>query len=273
MFKHITAVLAMFTAGICSAAIVGFNADITNDIGTADDFHVGIEVSGGVRIILQDDKFYTGARDPFTIREANPGIFANTIDLDWRGAVVQKDRKIHIGWEFDDGGLGNSVRYRKEQTYWTLMRNKLSGTQPVLPGFTAAGIGTNSTFSLHNDTAEQITIHNLAFQILTVQTELNDLLPFILPGFGSTIADFTIDAGTFSLFSPGLLKPGTFLLAQMTSYSTANPTNSSNVMFQHGVPVPEPSTIILVALALGALSISRPAFQKLATHYHRKAAR
>lgn len=267
MFKHITAVLAMFAAGVCSAAIVSFNADITNNTGTANDFHVGISVSGSAQTYLQSDKFYTGASDPFTTRAATLGTSVNTIDLDWSGAVVQRDRTIHIGWEFDDGGHANSVRYNAGGTYWTLMGNRLSGTQPVLPGFTAAGIGPNSTFSLHNDTAEQLTIHNLAFQISSLQTDLNDLLPFVLPGFGSSIADITIDAGTSALFSPGLLQPGYFLLAQMTSFSSADSTNSSNIIFQHGVPVPEPSTIFLVALALGALPIFRLASRRGAAKY------
>ena len=253
MLKYTLTIFAMCTAGICSAAIVSFNADITNMIGTADDFHVGVSVSGSATTYLQSDRFYTGASDPFTTRNAALGTTINTIDLTWSGAVVQRGRTIHIGWEFDDGGNSNSVRYMNGGTYWTLMKNPLKGTQPILPGFTAAGTGANSNFSLHNDTSEQITIHNLAFQILSVQTDLNDLIPFLLTGFSSPIADFSIDAGMSALLSPGLLQPGYFLLAQMTSFSTADPTNSSNVIFQHGVPIPEPSTILLVTFALGLL--------------------
>ncbi len=256
MFKYLAILSLIFQVTLASAAIVGFNADITNRTGnTANDFHVGVGVSGGGSIILQDDRFYTGSQDPFTVRNATngPGSLANDIDLHWSvpSSPIQPGNTIHIGWEFDDGGLGNSTRYREGQTYWTTLNGtKLPGTQPILPGFTAAGIGSNSLFTLHNDTNQQLTIQNLAFQILTTRTDLNDMIPFALPGFTLPLSDFAIDAGMSLMFNPGSMQPGDFLLAELTAFPTSEPTNISAVMFQHGVSVPEPPTLLLVVFGI-----------------------
>ena len=259
--NNILAACLLTAPSISLAAIVGFNADISNQTGsTADDFHVEVVLSGGASNALAGDRFYNGPNNPFGPPTANNFGSATNIVLDWKSAsAIQPCRtppcpKIHIGWEFDDGGNKNSVRYAVDGTFWTIQGNRVPGSQPTLPGFTATGIGQNSLFTLHNDTNGQLTIQNLAFMLNDGQTELDAMIPFALPGFTSPIPDFVMDAGMSMDFDPGSMLPGGFLLAELSAFPTADPGNVSTVMFQHGVPIPETPTLLLLSLGLIGLT-------------------
>ena len=149
MFKYLSILFLTFQVSLSPAAIVGFNADITNNSsGPANDFHVEIGVSCCAGSFLQTDRFYTGSLDPFTSRIANNFGASDSIDLDWgflptvppTRPSIQLGRTIHVGWEFDDQNVRNSIRYKVGKTYWTDDGRPVPGTQPTLPGFTAASI-------------------------------------------------------------------------------------------------------------------------------------
>jgi hypothetical protein len=55
-------------------------------------------------------------------------------------------------------------------------------------------------------------------------------------------------------FDPGSMLPGGFLLAELSAFPTADPGNVSTVMFQHGVPIPETPTLLLLSLGLIGLT-------------------
>ncbi len=248
MKKALFCAVLYATAGLsgtpAASAVVSGNWDIVNNTGQdANDLHLTIRNARAV-------DFKESFNGPF----GNPTVDDETIvspvvGVDWSGATVGAGEKIHVGVEFDK--LFNSMRV--VEAYWTEDKNPIGAIDSAALGFESGGLLANAFFELENSGTEQVTVRDLQFQIVADVLPLSDMLPYQFGGWGPSIPDFNLLPGEAVSFFPGLLPGGASLLAQMDVVQTSDPTDRTQMMFQHEA-VPLPGAAVFAMSALAALA-------------------
>ena len=241
--------LSIFWCNAEALEIVSGNWDITNNSGApANDFHMKVDVEEPAVVVLPGPgDFFNDGR--FSNRNATHTSGAD-FNVDWTGAIpnINIGQTIHIGFQFRSSR--NEARIR--DAYWTFDGKKTPGDQPVLPGMQAGGLFGNLTYTIFNDTDIDITIQDLQFMITDTMVDLGDMIPYTLSGFGPSESTFTLAPGTSMTYSPGIMPPSNFLLAQLTAFPTADPTNISRMIQQHEA-IHEPATLLSILSGIAGI--------------------
>ncbi len=235
------------------AATVSGNWDIVNNTGQdANDLHMRIR---GAR----KDAFQESVDGPFGQADVEnapdiPGIGeANAVEVEWDGATVEDGLdddgnpildnegnpvgpdEIHVGLEFDKDV--NSLMV--VDAYWTKDGQEIGKIDSAKLGFKAGGLFANTLMTLENFSDHELTVRDLQWLVIPDVLPLDQMLPYQFGGWSSSVPDFSLTPGASIDFFPGPLDAGEFLLAQMDVFQTSEPSDRTQVMFQHeAVPLP-----------------------------------
>jgi hypothetical protein len=126
------------------------------------------------------------------------------------------------------------------------------GGEAKVPGFQVAN---DPEYIIYNDFSEAIGIRNLGFLVDVPALDFDSLDPGSVGGFTMIQPDFVLGPlSSLSIFVPGTLAPGNFLYAQGDIWTADFTEQTGSFIHAHQAAVPEPSSLILAALALLAIA-------------------
>jgi PEP-CTERM motif len=125
----------------------------------------------------------------------------------------------------------------------------------LLPDATQPGfkVGADPEYTIYNDFDTAMGIRALQFLVNVPRVD-DDLLftPGMLPGFGAPLPDFVLAPhSSLTLSVEGMLDPGLFLYARGLVFDDLFTVERGDFVQGHQQPVPEPATLLLVAMGVG----------------------